>query len=164
MATVLIGYVLGSDIKLKAGSMAPDFSLPDQDGKIHKLSDYLGQKVVVYFYPKDDTPGCTKEACGIRDHFADFQKEKIQVFGISYDSPESHKKFKQKYNLSFTLLSDEAKEVAQLYGAGGLVYPKRITFLIDEAGKIVRIYEKVTVDTHGEDILKFFLSHGATEE
>lgn len=158
LSIVFLGFVLGADIKLKVGDMAPDFSLPDQDSTVHKLSDYKGQKVVVYFYPKDDTPGCTKEACSLRDNYSDFSKLGIRVFGISYDTPESHRKFRKKYNLPFTLLSDETKEVSKLYGASGVLTPKRITFLIKKNGKIVRIYDKVTVTTHGEDILQFFTS------
>ena len=102
--------------KIKEGQLAIDFVLPDQNGKLHKLSEYKGRWILLYFYPKDASPGCTKEACGIRDVFPNFKKLKVVVFGISVDSVESHKKFVQKYNLPFTLLSDEKKEVVKKYG------------------------------------------------
>ena len=102
-------------MKVQIHQPAPDFSLPDQDGKIHKLSDYKGKWVLIYFYPKDDTPGCTVEACGIRDNFPKFQNSDLIVLGISKDSVASHKKFAEKYKLPFTLLADEAKEVIQAY-------------------------------------------------
>jgi len=102
--------------KIKEGQSAIDFTLPDQNGKLHKLSEYKGRWILLYFYPKDDTPGCTKEACAIRDAFPNFKKLQAIVFGISVDSVESHKKFAQKYNLPFTLLSDEKKEVVKKYG------------------------------------------------
>lgn len=146
----------GDDSTLAVGDLAPDFTLPDEQGKPHTLSDYRGQNVVVYFYPKDDTPGCTKEACNFRDHFSAFRDRKIQILGISYDSAESHRQFKEKYALPFTLLTDEDKKVAEQYGAAGLFLPKRVTFLIDGEGRIVHIYEKVDVTTHGEEILRFF--------
>ena len=102
-------------MKLKVGQKAPDFTLPDQTGKTHKLSTYKGKWVLLYFYPKDDTPGCTKEACGIRDEFPKFKKMDAVVFGVSADSVERHKKFADKYKLPFTLLSDEDKKVLKLY-------------------------------------------------
>ena len=116
--------------------------------------------MVIYFYPKDDTPGCTKEACGFRDNYGLFEKNGIVVLGISYDSPESHQKFKEKYNLPFILLSDETKNVAKAYGAyegiTKFMWPKRITFLIDETGKILHVFEKVTVTEHAQDVLNAF--------
>ena len=147
---------------LKINSKAPAFSLPDQKGKIHKLSDYLGQYVLIYFYPKDDTPGCTKEACMIRDVFPDFKKTKSKVLGISVDSVESHKKFAEKYKLPFTLLSDENKKVVEKYGVWqeksmfGKKYmgTMRTSFLVDPNGKIVKIYEKVKPEIHAEEVLK----------
>lgn len=157
---ILMGITMlsGSDTTLSIGDDAPDFTLPDENGKAHTLSDYQGHRVVVYFYPKDDTPGCIKEACNFRDHFAGFEKENIKVFGISYDSPESHQQFKEKYDLPFTLLSDRDKKVAKTYGTDRPLVPKRMTFLVDEKGLIIKVYEKVSVTTHGEDILKFFSS------
>ncbi|MFQ6673589.1 MAG: peroxiredoxin [Fidelibacterota bacterium] len=150
-----VALVFGKDPTLRIGDEAPHFMLPGEDGESYSLSDYRGQKVVVYFYPKDDTPGCTKEACNFRDHFAAFEKQNIQVFGISYDSPESHRRFKEKYNLPYRLLSDETKDVTEKYGVAGLLFPKRVTFIVDEEGKIINIYEKVNVTTHGEEILQF---------
>ena len=147
---------------LKVGDSAPDFELPDQDGKTHKLSDYLGQKILIYFYPKDDTPGCTVEACQVRDSFPRFSSVNTKVLGISTDSVESHKKFSQKHRLPFTLLADINKEVVKSYG----VYkPKKIfgkeflgtmrtSFLIDKSGKIAKIYEKVKPDLHAELVLR----------
>lgn len=156
LITIGMGNILGADIELKIGDAAPDFNLIDQNGKEHKLSDYFGEKIVVYFYPKDDTPGCTKEACSIRDNFTQFKENNIIVFGISYDSPRSHKKFAEKYNLPFILLSDSAKSVARLYNSKGLFMAKRNTFLIDKEGKILKIYKKVDVSTHTESILNDF--------
>src|SRR3989338_8344656 len=149
-------------MKLKAGQLAPYFTLPDQDGKQHSLSDYGGKWGLVYFYPKDDTPGCTKEACAIRDDNTRFNKLKAKVLGISVDSVKSHKKFAEKYALPFTLLSDEKKEVVKKYGVWqkkkfmGKEYMGtiRTSFLIDSAGKVAKIYESVKPETHAEEVLK----------
>jgi|SRR5581483_1661243 len=149
-------------MKLKEGKLAPDFSLPDQNGKSHKLSDYRGQWVLIYFYPKDDTPGCTKEACAIRGMFPDFKKLKVQVFGISTDSVKSHKKFEEKYDLPFTLLADEDKKVVEKYGVWskkkfmGREYMGtfRTSFLVDPQGKIFKIYENVKPEVHAEEVLE----------
>lgn len=146
---------------LKIGSLAPDFELLDQDGKSHKLSDYIGNFVLIYFYPKDDTPGCTKEACMIRDDFPNFKKLKAKVFGISADSVKSHKKFAEKYNLPFTLLSDEQKVVLKKYKAIGeksmfgktFLGIKRMSYLIDREGKISKVYENVKPAIHAEEVL-----------
>ncbi|MFQ6607243.1 MAG: peroxiredoxin [Fidelibacterota bacterium] len=142
-------------IDLRRGDIAPDFVLPDEAGREHRLSDFRGQPVVVYFYPKDDTPGCTKEACAFRDDYPRFEELGVRVFGISYDTPESHSRFKAKYDIPFTLLSDTDKSVAKSYGAAGLVFPKRVTFIIDGTGKISKVYEKVSVTTHSSEILEF---------
>ncbi|MCF7824920.1 MAG: peroxiredoxin [Candidatus Marinimicrobia bacterium] len=149
---------MGVESVLAVGQKAPDFTLVDQDGKDHTLSDYVGQQVVVYFYPKDDTPGCTKEACSIRDDYTKFEKDSIQVFGISYDDVKSHKAFAEKYNLPFTLLSDSDKSVSKAYGASGIFLPSRKTFLIDKAGILRKIYNNVDVTSHGEEILNDFKS------
>ena len=141
---------------------APDFSLPDQNNKIHNLKDYLGKWIVLYFYPKDDTPGCIKEACGFRDATADFMKNGIVVLGISKDSVSSHKKFADKYKLNFPLLSDESKEVTKSYGAWGekkfmgRVYhgTKRNTYLINPKGEIKKEYLNVNPIFHSTQILK----------
>ena len=149
-------------MKLKVGQKAPDFELPDQDGKFHKLSDYRGQRVLLYFYPKDDTPGCTKEACAIRDSFPAFGKLKVKVFGVSVDSVKSHKKFSEKFNLPFAILADEKKETVKKYGVWGkkkfmgkeYYGTLRISFLIDLKGKIVKIYENVKPEIHAQEVLK----------
>ncbi len=153
-----------SDTKLSAGDSAPDFKLPAIDGKIHSLTDYRGKKLVVYFYPKDDTPGCTKEACGFRDAYSEYEKHGIVILGISPDKATAHEKFIQKYNLPFTLLSDLEKEVMKSYGAWGKknMYGKitegviRKTFLVDENGIIVKAYHRVKVDEHAAKVLADF--------
>lgn len=145
---------------LKEGIEAPDFSLPDQNGKIHKLSDYKGKKVVLYFYPKDNTPGCTKEACGFAAVWEKL-KEKAVILGVSADSQKSHQSFASKYNLPFTLLSDENKDVIKKYKAWGKkkfmgrefegIF--RVTYIISEEGKILKVYPKVDPAKHAQEIL-----------
>lgn len=145
----------------KLHSSAPLFSLPDQNGKEHLLADYAGGWVLLYFYPKDDTPGCTKEACAIRDSFPNFKKLKMTVLGVSVDNVKSHKKFEEKYKLPFTLLSDEKKEVVKKYGVWGKkkfmgrAYEGtlRTSFLIDPKRKIAKIYEDVNPVVHAEEVL-----------
>ena len=147
---------------MEINKTAPDFILCDLDGNKHKLSDYKGQWVLVYFYPKDNTPGCTTEACALRDNFPAFKKLKIQVFGISADSEKSHKKFVDKYQLPFTLLADEDKKTAKKYGVWeeksmfGVKYMGilRNSYLINPDGKIAKIYEKVKPSAHAEEVLK----------
>ena len=157
LSIIMISCNLFSDeVYLNEGQLAPDFTLFDQDGTPHTLSLYKGKKVVIYFYPKDDTPGCTKQACSIRDSYDDFTNQDIEVFGISYDNSETHQQFIQKYKLPFNLLSDSDKLVSQLYGTKGAFFPVRKTFLIDEYGKIVKIYDQVSVLDHGNDILRDF--------
>lgn len=133
---------------------APEFSLQAQNGTPRTLSAERGHFVLIYFYPKDDTLGCTKEACGIRDSYTDFMKKNVTVFGVSADSPESHKKFIKKYNLPFTLLSDPDKKIIQAYGAlkvtGGT---KRISYLINPDGVVVKVYPDVDPTTHATEIL-----------
>ena len=135
---------------------APDFRLPDQTGATHSLADYAGKWVILYFYPHDDTPGCTAEACAFRDDYAILQEKGLEVAGISRDSVESHAKFAKKYNLNFTLLADEIGDVCEAYGAKGLLGVKRMTFLINPAGEIAKIYPKVTPRGHSSEILKDF--------
>ena len=154
--SLIIGITMASNTELKVGDKAPDFSLLDQNSKEHTLSEYFGRNIVVYFYPKDDTPGCTKEACSIRDNIALFEESGIRVFGLSFDSPKSHKKFADKHNLPFNLLSDSDKSVAKLYNSNGLLMAKRNTFLINKDGKIFKIYKNVDVTIHTENILKDF--------
>lgn len=141
---------------------ASDFSLPDQKGKDHKLSDYRGQFVILYFYPKDDTPGCTKEACSFRDSQKLFREKNIVILGISKDTVASHKKFALKYNLKFTIFSDTEKKVIKEYKAWGkksfmgrtFEGTLRKTYLIDKKGEIIKVYEKVDPLTHAAEILK----------
>jgi peroxiredoxin Q/BCP len=148
----------------QAGDKAPEFSLPDQSGKIHKLANYRGKKVVLYFYPKDDTPGCTKEACSFRDNFAEFKKAGIEVLGVSVDDEKSHAKFAEKYELPFTLLADKDKKVVEKYGVWGeknmygkkYIGTNRVTFLIGGDGKIVKVFDKVKPDEHAKEVLEAF--------
>lgn len=134
---------------LKQGQKAPTFTLLDQEGKTHTLADYAGQWVLLYFYPKDDTPGCTKEACTIRDAWPKFKKLGIKVFGVSTDSTKSHAKFVDKYDLPFTLLSDEEKKVVEKYGV-----TSRVSFLIDPKGTIAKIYPNVKPEEHAVEVLQ----------
>ncbi len=142
--------------KLIVGEKAPDFILPDANGNLYSLSDYLGKKpVVIYFYPKADTPGCTKQACGIRDEWSEFEKYGIQVLGISVDSKKALKKFEEKYNLNFPLLSDENKEICKAYGVLNMLgFANRVTFIVDKEGNIAHIIEKVNVETHAKEVLE----------
>ncbi len=157
IASLLLALSPPTD-KLAAGQQAPEFSLPDQTGEMHSLSDYLGQKVLVYFYPKDDTPGDTKEACGLRDSYATYESAGIVILGISFDNAEAHQKFIAKHALPFTLLSDLDQSVAKTYGAKGpYPLPLRKSFLIDKTGAIVKIISKVDVTTHSEDVLRYFV-------
>jgi peroxiredoxin Q/BCP len=139
---------------LEVKTLAPDFKLLDQDGKEHSLSYHRGTYVLIYFYPKDDTPGCTKEACVIRDMYKEFESNSVKVFGISNDSVENHKKFAEKYGLPFTLLSDPKKEVIKMYGADGVLFNKRISYLVGPDGIIKKVYPKVDPEHHGLEILK----------
>lgn len=146
---------------LKEGIIAPDFDLMDQERNAHKLVDYRGKVVVLYFYPKDDTPGCTLEACNFRDNFEVFKSAGVEILGISPDSVKSHAKFQQKHALPFTLLADEDHHVCEVYGVWG---PKkymgkeyngvyRTTYIIDEQGLIKKIYENVKPSEHAQEIL-----------
>ena len=147
---------------LKIDTIAPDFLLLDQDGNERRLSDWRGKKVILYFYPKDNTPGCTKEACSLRDYKDKLEKKNAVIVGVSKDSPSSHQKFIAKQNLNFILLSDPEHKVLEMYEAWGekTNYGKktfgtiRCTYIIDEEGIIKKIFPKVSVSTHGEDILQ----------
>lgn len=146
---------------LKSGTLAPDFALPDEQGILHRLSDFEGQIIVLYFYPKDDTPGCTTEACSFRDQFDEYQKAGVPVIGVSPDSAKKHLKFKEKYNLPFLLLADENHEVCELYGVWGRkkfmgreydgVF--RTTYLIGKDRKILQVFENVKPEGHSQQIL-----------
>jgi thioredoxin-dependent peroxiredoxin len=149
---------------LKEGTTAPAFKTTDANGETVSLKDLRGQKVVLYFYPKDDTPGCTKEACSFRDDFATFKKRGIAVLGVSPDSEAKHKKFETKYNLPFTLLADTDHAIADAYGVWGekkfmgrkYMGVHRTTFLIDEKGKIKKVFEKVKPEDHASEVLEAF--------
>jgi peroxiredoxin Q/BCP len=147
---------------LKAGQKAPDFTALNDKGEKVKLSDFKGRKVVLYFYPKDDTPGCTKEACAFRDGIDEIKKQGAAVIGVSTDSVESHKKFKAKFDLNFPLLADTDRQIVEAYGIWkeksmyGKKYMgiERTTFVIDGQGKISHIFPKVKVDEHYDEVLE----------
>ena len=147
---------------LTTGDKAPDFSLPSSEGKNIALKDYKGKKLVLYFYPKDDTSGCTKEACSFRDNLARVRRKGAEILGVSADPVTSHAKFIKKYDLSFPLVSDESKEMIKAYGVWkeksmyGKKYMgiERTTFIIDEKGKIVHIFSKVKVEGHTDEVLE----------
>jgi len=150
--------------KLKEGAKAPDFTAVDGQGKVVRLKDLRGKKVVLYFYPKDDTPGCTKEACSFRDSFAGFKKRGIEVLGVSFDSEAKHKKFAEKYDLPFRLLADTDRAICESYGTYGekkfmgrtYLGIHRMTFLLDEKGRIKKIFSKVKPEEHAEEVLAAF--------
>jgi peroxiredoxin Q/BCP len=149
---------------LKEGDIAPDFVSRDQNGNSVKLSDYKGKKVVLYFYPKDDTPGCTKEACSFRDADDVYNSKGIKVFGVSTDDEKSHQKFISKFQLPFDLLADTDKTIVENYGVWGekSMYGKkymgttRKTFLIAEDGRIAKVFDKVNVEQHADEVLEAF--------
>ncbi len=146
---------------LKVGTKAPNFELVDSEGKLHKLTQYFGKKIILYFYPKDDTPGCTKQACDFTEHKADFDGKNAVVIGISSDDSDSHAKFQQKYGLNVLLLSDMAKEACKAYGVLQMkewmgkrsMGIERTTYVIDEYGIIKKVYPKVRPDGHWETLL-----------
>jgi peroxiredoxin Q/BCP len=146
---------------LAVGDKAPDFATVDQSGARVSLKDFRGKKVVLYFYPKDDTPGCTKEACSFRDGFSKFRRRKIEILGVSVDDEKSHKKFAEKYDLPFRLLADAEKRIVKDYGVWGekslygrkYMGTNRVTYVIDEQGKIAAVWPKVKVDGHADEIL-----------
>lgn len=142
---------------LKPGDPAPAFELRDQHGKMHHLSDYQGQWLVLYFYPKDDTPGCTSEACEFRDDFMTLQGMDVRLLGVSLDDVKSHKEFAEKYHLPFPLLSDRTGEVARVYGSlwklGPIRFARRHTFIIDPQGRMAKIYRSVAPKTHSDQVI-----------
>jgi peroxiredoxin Q/BCP len=146
---------------IQLNQQAPIFSLPDQDGTVHTLEQYKGKKVLLYFYPKDDTPGCTTEACNFRDGYKDFIKMGLVILGVSADSVKSHKKFADKFTLPFPLLSDESHAICEAYGVWGLkkfmgreyMGISRSSFLIDEKGNIEKIYENVKAGDHADEVI-----------
>ena len=149
---------------IKEGTIAPAFKTTDQNGETVSLKDLRGQKVVLYFYPKDDTPGCTKEACSFRDAFSKYKKKGIAIFGVSPNTEKSHQKFIAKFNLPFTLLVDTDHAIADAYGVWGekkfmgrtYMGIHRTTFLIDEKGKIKKVFEKVKPEDHADEVLGAF--------
>ena len=154
---------------LEIGSQAPDFALTDKDGNTVRLSDFLGRKVVLYFYPKDNTPGCTRQACAFAAAYEDFRSQDIAVIGISKDSAASHRKFAEKFNLPFLLLSDPELQAIQSYGVWQekKLYGKvsmgvvRTTFIIDAQGKLEKIMPKVKPDTNAAEILSYLAGEPA---
>ena len=144
------------------GTIAPEFSLADEAGVMHKLSDYRGKPVVLYFYPKDDTPGCTTEACNFRDDYSAYQQAGVTILGISPDTSKSHARFKTKFDLPFTLLADEGHKVCDLYGVWGRKKfmgrefdgVLRTTFLIDAQGVIAKVFENVKPPQHSAEVLE----------
>ena len=141
---------------LQPGQPAPDFDLPDADMNLVKLGSYRNRRnVVLYFYPKDDTPGCTKEACAFRDRMDDYAEAGIRVYGVSLDSPESHREFREKYGLNFPLLTDEEGRASETLGVlGDRGMARRVTFLLDTEGRISKVYPEVSPETHAEEILE----------
>lgn len=148
---------------LNAGIPAPPITAKDQDGNIVTLEEYKGRKVVLYFYPKDDTPGCTREACAFRDNFPNFSKIGVAVLGVSVDEERKHKKFADKYSLPFRLLADPEKTIVQAYDVWGMkkfmgkeyMGTSRVTYLIDEQGSIEKVWPKVSPDKHAEELLRY---------
>ncbi len=148
---------------LKEGVLAPPISARDQDGKSVTLEEYCGRKVVLYFYPKDDTPGCTKEACAFRDNFPKFNTVGVDVLGVSVDDERKHKKFAEKYSLPFRLIADTEKSIVAAYGVWGLkkfmgreyMGTSRVTYLIDEQGVIEHVWPKVSPENHAEELLAY---------
>lgn len=152
--------------ELKEGAKAPSFKGVNQKGETIQLSDYAGKKVILYFYPKDDTPGCTAEACSLRDYYSELKEKGFEVIGVSADNGAKHEKFASKYDLPFQLIADTEKEIIQAFGAWGLKkfmgreYEGiiRKTFVIDEEGSIERVFEKVKTKVHAEQILESYAS------
>jgi len=166
LKSIAIASLIAATAALAAPAVneaAPAFELPDQTGKIHKLADYSGQWVVLYFYPKDDTPGCTTEACEFRDNIFAFKKMNAQIIGVSLDDVDSHKEFAEEYNLPFPLLADTEGKVVEAYDVGGFMgmMAKRQTFIISPEGKIAKHYESVNPDSHSQQVLADLETLGA---
>ncbi|MDG7041368.1 MAG: peroxiredoxin [Nitrososphaerota archaeon] len=139
---------------LSVGDVAPDFKAKDQNGKEVSLGEYKGKPVVLYFYPKDNTPGCTKEACSFRDDMGSYKDAEVAVLGVSADGVDSHRNFTEKYGLNFTLVSDKDKSIINTYGVGGLLFTKRTTFIIDGDGKIAYVFPSVSPEGHAKEVLE----------
>jgi thioredoxin-dependent peroxiredoxin len=157
MLLILVRIAHAGDLP-KVGEVAPDFNLPDQSGKLQRLADYAGKWLVLYFYPKDDTPGCTQEACAFRDDLHQLNALGAVVVGVSLDDSSSHEAFAKKYHLPFPLLAGKGSDVAERYGVllnfGIFKIAKRYTFLIDPQGKISKVYDKVETSRHSKEILE----------
>jgi peroxiredoxin Q/BCP len=157
LATLLLSQMARAGEIPKVGEAAPGFSLPDQNGQVHTLAEYAGKWLVLYFYPKDDTPGCTEEACAFRDDLHEISDLGAQVVGISVDDSQSHAEFAKKYHLPFPLLADKTAQVADSYGALRdfwiLKFAKRYTFLIDPQGRINKVYTNVETSRHSKEII-----------
>lgn len=163
LAVITLGacfFKKGSRMTLSLNNPAPDFSLPDKDGTLHRLSAYRGKKVALYFYPKDGTPVCTKQACNLRDNYQELKKHNIAILGISFDDEERHQTFAAKNSLTFPLLSDKDQHVAKAYGASRWLLlasiPKRKTFLINEEGVVVDIITTIDAGNHATQIINGF--------
>jgi peroxiredoxin Q/BCP len=167
LSFIIPGYTGNAADQVAVGDTAPEFELSDQDGQLHSLEDYRDQWVVLYFYPKDETPGCTTEACEFRDNIFAFRKINAQILGVSLDDVESHEKFAEKYSLPFPLLADTEGKAAEAYGVKtkmfGMTVAKRQTFLVGPDGKIARHYEKVTPEGHSQQVLVDLKELGAVE-
>ena len=157
LSLLLLAAPLQASDQPAIGEPAPEFELPDQDGQLHSLEDYRDQWVVLYFYPKDETPGCTTEACEFRDNIFAYRQMGAQILGVSLDDMDSHKAFAEKYDLPFPLLADTEGSVAETYGVKtkmfGMTVAKRQTFIVDPDGILVKHYEKVKPDTHSAEVL-----------
>ena len=138
---------------LAVGTDAPAFTVKDTNGNTVSLSNFAGKTVVLYFYPKDDTPGCTKQACSFRDSMSDYQNKDVVVLGVSADDEASHQQFTQKYNLNFPLLADTDKSLIQAYDVDGGGYAKRVTYVIDGNGKVIHVDSSVNTSSHASDVL-----------
>jgi len=146
---------------LDAGIPAPEFALPDETGAVRRLADFRGKHLILYFYPEDDTPGCTKEACNFRDDYSAYVEAGVTILGVSPDSPESHARFRKKYHLPFSLLADDGHKVCDLYGVWGeksmlghhYMGVRRTTFLIEPGGNIARVFEQVRPSEHSAELL-----------
>ena len=163
-----MGKSVSATEALTIGAPAPEFELSDQTGQLHSLEDYRDQWVVLYFYPKDETPGCTTEACEFRDNIFEFRKINVQILGVSFDDVESHRKFAENYDLPFPLLADTEGNAAEAYGVKtkmfGMTIAKRQTFLIDPAGNLAKHYGKVNPETHSAEVLADLKTLGANEQ
>jgi len=164
LGVMLMFSFMNAAAALKTGEQAPGFELRDQNGQTHRLQDYTGRWLVLYFYPKDDTPGCTTEACEFRDDVPQFNRMGVVLLGVSLDDSDSHRAFAEKYHLSFPLLSDRGGRVSEAYGSllslGPLKFAKRHSFIIDREGRLAKVYRDVSPKTHSDQIIADLKSLG----